>query len=277
MSPSENYIVTKFHGDKLDIERLSGLSLFLYPKLFVIQALDEDGVVMGVSLYTYHTLEELEGIVQSDEFIQSPNTFGRLFVHLEQMSLVPTTLFDPTHKNTYLSFSQPLEEEECEAFHQGAYHNTIQVLGTMNKGVLAFMDHALPELEVQHGAVMHLECMLNASRNSSGEIIIASIVPDGAYFAAIKEGQLKLFNLFRIVNEKEFLKYGLSIIQQLGFNRTILETHLMGELSYIGCTLEGLRPYFHEITTSSPENSITYYSGAEHFKNTGLLEAYWSI
>lgn len=277
MSPSENYIVTKFHGDKLDIERLSGLSLFLYPRLFVIQALDEDGIVMGVNLYNYHTREELEGIVQSDEFIQSPNTFGRLFVHLEEMCLVPSDLFDPSQKNTYLSFSQRIDEQGFETFHHGVYYNSIQVLGAMNKGVLAFMDQFLPEMEVQHGATMHLECIQGVFTKNEGEMLIASIVPGGVYFAVVKEGELKLFNLFRISNDKEFLKFAFSIIQHLGLERSSLRIHLIGNLSYIDCTLEGLNPYFHEITPFSVKDNITYNSSAENFKNTGLLEAYWSL
>jgi hypothetical protein len=277
LGSSENYIVTKFHGDKLDMEKISGLSLFLYPKLLVIQAFNAEDEVMGVSLYTYYTSDELSGILNADEFVGSPNTLGRLFVHQENFCLVPTELFDPTRQSTYLSFIQELEEGESEAFHQGVHHNSIQVLGTMEKELLGLMDQLLPELEVQHGAVMHLEYILNNVNRDLKESLFASIVPDGVYFAAFREGQPELFNWFKVGNEKEFLKYSLSIIHQLGFSRQKLEMVIIGNLSYVGCTLEGLNPYFKNVTTLSPDSKTNYFPGAERFKNTGLLEAFWSL
>ncbi|WP_157971893.1 DUF3822 family protein [Pleomorphovibrio marinus] len=277
MNSSEEYIVTKFKGDKLELEKVSSLSLFLYPKLLVIQALDDENRVLGINLYTYQTETELEGIVQSDEFIQSQNTLGRLYVHQERFCLVPTALFDPTQKNTYLKFSQNLDVASCEVFYQGVHQNSIQVLGSAPKDVLGFLDNSIPELEVQHGAAMHLDFLMDQAEGGTQQDLYASIIPDNVYFGAFRSGGLELFNLFRVGNEKEFLKYALATIQQLGFNRSSTKLTVLGDLSYIGCSREGLEPYFQEIAVKTPEEKVLYYPGAESFKNTGLLEASWSL
>lgn len=236
----------------------------------------QGGKIHTAHLYTFEGLDQLSGIVQSDTLINTPNTYGRLYVHNEKFTLVPDSLFDPSHKDLYLSFCTHVQTEDLEVFYEGIYSNSIQILGGIEKTTLKKLDAALPDLEVTSGAAFHLAFLLERVNESSGEELYIFPLPGSIYLAALKDGKLLLFNIFKVNGENHLLKYLFSAIQQLGFRQENTNIHIIGSFSHILCDDDLLQNYFKNVHNVPLSGNVEYSEGAEDFKNTNLLEAYWA-
>ncbi|MEX2511769.1 MAG: DUF3822 family protein [Cyclobacteriaceae bacterium] len=277
MASTKKYISSKFISDKFDIGKISNLSLFLYDQLLVIIAHPEEvRTISGVHIYTIHSQEDLYGILESDELINQSRATGKLTVHHQKFGLVPGPLFNPSHTSLYLNFSADLEKGDWEISYEGVYSNSIQVVSALDKSFLIKLDGLIPELEIAHGAAQVLDFFLNNNKDLLNQEIFINISPGSIYVVAFKGGEMALFNRFVIQGEADFLKYVLTVIQQLAFDRVHCKISLFGNLNYVHCEIENLQRYFKNIHLKDPMQNIQYQPGAEDFKNTRLLEAFWS-
>ncbi|MEX2566128.1 MAG: DUF3822 family protein [Cyclobacteriaceae bacterium] len=277
MASTKKYISSKFISDKFDIDRISNLSLFLYDQLLVIIAHPEKvRAISGVHIYTINSKEDLNVILDADELINQSRATGKLTVHHQKFGLVPGPLFNPSHTSLYLNFSTDLEKGDWEISYEGVHNNSIQVVSALDKSFLTKLDGLIPELEIAHGAAQVLDFFLNNNQDLLNQEIFINISPGSIYIAAFKGGELVLFNRFAIHEEADFLKYVLTVIQQLAFDRVHCKISLFGNLDYVHCELENLQRYFKNIQLKEQKQNIEYQPGAEDFKNTRLLEAFWS-
>src|SRR5690606_29975349 len=97
------------------------------------------------------------------------------------------------------------------------------------------------------------------------------------YVAAFTGNELKLFNRFPVKDEQDFLKYTFAITHQLAFDRMYCRITILGDVKGINVDVDVLREYFKNIQATEPKSNQTYSPGAEIFKETHLLEAYWTL
>jgi hypothetical protein len=246
--------------------------------MFVVMAHKTgDHSINAVHHYTLISGKDLEDIVEEDTLINSSNIAGKLYVHNRLFSLVPTILFDPSHTELYLNFSADLETENdrWEICYEGIQNNTIQVVGATEKKLLGLLDSKIPELDLAHGASLTLAYFMEGRKDLLNQEIFIHIIPESIYIAGFRGGELMVFNQFPVTKEADFLKYVLTVIQQLAFDRVHCKITLLGNLELIHCKLENLQLYFKNIQETLPPQKIRYQPGAEEFKNTRLLEAFW--
>ncbi len=266
----------KFYSDRFLVEETSNLSLFLYPKAFVLMAKDEREAVIAAHYYPLTDWNELEQIIETDILINAPNTVGKIFVHNNLFCLVPSVLFDPSVKSTYLNFATALDEERQEVFYDGVDSNNIQVVGAVEKETIALLDRALPDLEVSHGACLLLSYLFKEKNEMLGQELFVLAEEGHTYLAAFAAGELKVFNRFPVQGDQDFLKYSFSVLHQLSFDRMHCRVTILGNPEGIPFDVELLKQYFKNILVAAPKFTQTYSPGAEKFKETNLLEAYWN-
>lgn len=277
MSKKGKYLLNKFDSDKLDIEEISNLSLFLYSRLLTVLAKNRIGEVIGVHVYGYSNVNELFEIIEKDNFIQSSNTFGKLYIHNEGFCLVPNHLFDPSHKEQYLNFTTEIDPDKMEIFYENIPNSEIQAVGSLSLDILKKFDEPLPDLEIIPGVLFPLSLLLNPDSVFEDQEIFIFPIPDHIYIAAFSLGTLVFFNSFKIRSDNDFIRYPLTVVQLLGFDQENTKVNIMGDLSQVQSSEDVLSPYFSTISMEVPPEKTTYSPGSDDFKKTMLLEAYWTI
>ncbi len=267
-----------FYSDRFDVQDISDLSLFLYGRALVIMAKRQDGAVIGSHLLSFEDKQGLREIIAADLMVNAENTSGKLYVHNNHFCLVPSVLFDPSVKSTYLNFSADLKEDRQEVFYEGVDSNNIQVVGAVDKEIIALLDNALPDLEIAHGSSVPLSYLSSVQKGGFlGQELFVFAEDEHMYVAAFAESELRLFNRFPVKGEQDFLKYTFAVTHQLAFDRMYCRITILGNIAGMQVDLESLKAYFKNIQVGEPQSNQTYSPGAEKFKETHLLEAFWTL
>jgi len=273
----EKYNLKAYYSDKFDVEQTSNLSLFLYTHALAILAKNANGSVIGCHLYTFDEKGEIPEIVERDLFINADNTAGKLFVYNNHFCLVPSVLFDPSVKSTFLKFSSRVDEEKQEVFYEGVDSNNLQVVGAIDKEVLLVFDRGLPDLDITHASSLILSYLLSDKNNMLGQELYVFAEDGHVFLAGFGGSELKIFNRFPVRGEQDFLKYTFAVLHQLGFDRMHCRITCLGNLEGIGVDPGSLNIYFKYLLHEVPKLNQTYSPGAEGFKESKLLEAYWTV
>lgn len=277
LDKQEANILKKYYGDKFEVEQTSDLSLFLYTRSMTVLAKNSNGAVIGSHLYVNAEELNLEEILQKDTLINGNNTSGKLFVHNDDFCLVPSMLFDPTVKSTYLKFSTEVDEEKQEVFYEGVDSNNVQVIGGIDRKILASFDHVLPDMEISHGASFILSYLMKGKNDMLGQELFVVAEEGHIYLAGFSGSELKVFNRFQVSGNGDFLKYTFAVLHQLSFDRMHCRITLLGKLTGVGLEAELLHGYFKNILITEPRFNQTYAPGAEKFRESGLLESFWTV
>lgn len=263
----------------MDTDSISSLSLFLYSRLLTVLAKNSTDEIIGVHVYGFNETTELFEIVETDSFIQSSNTYGKLYVHNNSFCLIPNHLFDPSHKDLYLNFSAEVTHENMEVFYESVPTSEIQVIGGLSFEILKKFEEPLPDLEIIPGVVFPLSYLLNPENILEDQEIFIFPIPDHIYIAAFSLGTLAFFNSFPVNGDEDFLKYTFTVIQQLEFNQENTKINLLGDVSHVRVNKGVLSPYFKIISEEIHLEKTTFspVDGLSDFKKTKLLEAYWTL
>ncbi len=276
MDNQGKYILKKYYSDKFDVEQTSNLSLFLYIHSMTVMARNENGAVIGSHLYSFVDNLELNEIIGTDLLINAENTSGKLYVHNDYFCLVPSMLFDPSVKSTFLNFSTAVNDDKQEVFYEGVDSNNIQVVGGIEKEVLATFDNVLPDMEITHGASLVLSYLLKGKNDMLGQELFIVAEEEHIYLAGFASSELKIFNRFPVTGDQDFLKYTFSVLHQLAFDRMHCRITIIGDLAGINVDINVLNQYFKNLLITEPKFNQTYSPGAEKFRESKLLEAFWT-
>lgn len=277
MDTRQTNIPNTFYSDRFDVEDTSSLSLFLYNACLSILAKNDAGAVIGSHLYSFSSASSLADIFSQDILINAKNTVGKLYVHNDHFCLVPGVLFDPSMRATYLNFIAQVNDDHYEIFYEGVDSNNIQVVGAVEKEVLMLLDNLLPDLEVSHASCLILSYLSGLKSHLLGQEVFIFVEQGHMYVIAFAGTELRLFNRFPVKGEHDFLKYTFAVTHQLAFDRMYCRITILGDISGIQVDVEGLKEYFKNIQASEPHSNQTYSPGAEKFKETNLLEAFWIL
>lgn len=266
---------TEFYSDKLDIQNISSLSLLLCPHKITIIAKDHNGSISGVHIYRFKETEELKNILNKDQFLNaSNNPDTKTYLYHEKFCLVPGMLFDPGQKAVYLNFSAPLEEEEV--FYEGIENNNMVLVSAVEKEIKEILMSKTSSLSFSHGAAVVLDFLFHEKADMLNQEIAVVVEDSHIYLAGFTNRELHLFNRFEIQGNQDFLKYTFSALHQLAFDRMHCKISLIGNLQDINVQEEVLHKYFKNIVMVTPKINQNYLPGAERYKETKMLSAFWT-
>ncbi|GGZ27637.1 hypothetical protein GCM10007049_20600 [Echinicola pacifica] len=268
---------TEFYSDKFDATIASNLSLFLYAERLIIIAKDANGSILAVNDYPFQESQELHSILESDELVQACKSQegSKIYVFSEDFCLVPGMLFESDSAAKYLHFATPIMDS-VTFFHRGIENNSIVVLGAGPKSLLKIFKKHINAPEIIHGSTLALEYFLSDKSEMLNQELAISIEDGQIYVAGFSARELKFFNRFEVSNNQEFLKYTFSVLHQMAFDRMHCKITIIGNLKEIGVDQKILDQYFKNINLPEPKTTQTYHPGAEEFKTTKKLAAFWT-
>ncbi|MDN3669896.1 DUF3822 family protein [Echinicola jeungdonensis] len=267
-----NYI--EFESDKLDLDNISSLSLLLFPHKLTIIGKDQNGAILGVHIHRFQDQEILKEILKKDSFLAKNQVSGFLYLYSDQFTLVPGMLFDPNYKGTYLNFSSPLEEQVV--FYEGIQNNSIVLVSAISKDLMETFAETIPDLSLKHGVSLILDYLLPQKNDMLNQELLVIVEEGHIYLAGFAGHEMKLFNRFDVSGDQDFLKYTFSVLHQLAFDRMYCKISLIGDLDEVGTDKELLHKYFKNLEIVTPKSNQNYHPGAEGFKETLSLAAFWS-
>ncbi|UCS95510.1 DUF3822 family protein [Echinicola marina] len=276
MTKSIKNTLVEFYSDKLDVALTSSLSLLLCAENFTIMAKNQNGSILGVNSYTLDSEESIDQIINSDNFIQAlpKDAESRLFVYNEKFCLVPGMLFSPKEQHTYLSFSAELLDQEV--YYDGLENNKTILVGSIDLAIAKKLKQKLPNLKISHGSALILDYLLLEKSEMLNQEISIVIEKDQVYIAGFANKELKLFNRFEVIDNQDFLKYTFSVLHQLAFDRMHCKTTIIGNLEDVHVQEEVLKQYFKNLVITAPRTNLNYLAGAESYKDTKRLAAFWA-
>ncbi|WP_215223050.1 DUF3822 family protein [Echinicola shivajiensis] len=266
----------EFYSDKLDVSATSSLSLLLCAENFTVMAKNQNGSILGVNSYTLESEDSLDQIINSDNFIQAlpKDAESRLFVYNDKFCMVPGMLFSPKDQSTYLSFSAELVDQEV--FYDGLENNKTILVGSIDQDVANKLSQKLPNIKFSHGSSLILDYLLLEKSEMLNQEISIIIEKEQVYIAGFANKELKLFNRFEVIDNQDFLKYTFSILHQLAFDRMHCKTTVIGNLDDVHVQEEVLKQYFKNLVITEPRTNQNYLTGAESYKETKRLAAFWA-
>ncbi|AWW31638.1 DUF3822 domain-containing protein [Echinicola strongylocentroti] len=267
---------TEFHCDKLDVTTTSGLSLLFYPERLIVIVKNQNGLVIGVNDYPFVEPKELDMILQKDLFISQAGKQSKanLYIYSPDFCLVPGVMFEASEAETYLNFSS--KSHHTSFFHSNLQEGQLVVVGGVDKAVLQLFTKHLPHLQLTHGSNMALSYLLREMPQMLNQEIAVVIEDSQIYLAGFANKALKFFNRFEVNSNQEFLKYSFSVLHQLAFDRMHCKITIYGNLEEISVQADVLRMYFKNIEITTPKANQNYLPGAEGFKETKKLAAFWT-
>ncbi|GGF17780.1 DUF3822 family protein [Echinicola rosea] len=267
---------TEFHCDKLDVSNTSGLSLLFYPQRLIVLAKNQNGSVIGVNDYPFVEEKELEMILQKDLFISARGNHCNttLYVYSPDFCLVPSVLFDAEKINTYLNFSTDVTGKDT--FYSNLNEDQLVVVGGIDTTTLAIFGRYAKNLTLRHGSSLAVTYLLGEKPQMLNQELAVVIEDHEIYIAGFTNKELRFFNRFDVRNNQEFLKYSFSVLHQLAFDRMHCKITLYGNLEEINVQEPVLKKYFKNIEITAPKSIQNYLPGAESFRETKKLEAFWA-
>ncbi|AGA78467.1 DUF3822 family protein [Echinicola vietnamensis] len=267
---------TEFHCDKLDVANTSSLSLLFYPQRLIVLAKNQNGLVIGVNDYPFVEDKELEMILEKDLFVSQMRSQCEttLYVFSPDFCLVPSVLFDASEVQHYLNFS--VETTGKDAFYSHLNDSQLVIVGGIDSTLLAIFGNHIKNLTLRHGSSLAIAYLLGEKADMLNQELAVVIEDHEMYVAGFINKELKFFNRFEVRNNQDFLKYSFSVLHQLAFDRMHCKITLYGNLDEINVQEQVLRKYFKNIEITTPKPSQNYLPGAESFRETKKLEAFWA-
>ncbi|WP_229239825.1 DUF3822 family protein [Echinicola soli] len=254
----------------------SGLSLLFYPQRLIVLAKNQNGLVIGVNDYPFVEKNELEMILQKDLFIsqKASHCEATLYVYSPDFCLVPSVLFDASEAETYLNFST--KTDGTDSFYSSLNEDQLVIVGGIEKATLAIFSKYVNNLSLKHGSSLAITYLLGEKPLMLNQELAVIIEDNEVYIAGFTNKELKFFNRFEVRNNQDFLKYSFSVLHQLAFDRMHCKITLCGNLEEINVQEQVLRKYFKNMEITSPKPTQNYLPGAESFRETKKLEAFWA-
>lgn len=261
-----------YFSDKFDMHVVSNLSLVLFNSSYIIFIKDSNQQVIGVKWAHKKNEKSLLKALQEESFFKL-NVAVSLYYHTEIFALIPGVMYEASMNEAYLYFSGPVQEK-AHTFNTSLESANLQLVSSIPSGFLAQLPFKSDELTCLHGSSSFLSFALKEKFNLVQQEILIAIYPGFIYLGAFKNQELVLFNRFAIADEENLLNYVFGIVHQLSFSPNFLRISIL-ESNFCKLSQTWGSEYFKNIRRIKPISNQHYHKGAEQFKETGILEAFW--
>jgi hypothetical protein len=266
----------KLYSDKYDPEMVSYLSLFLYNNIRILFAKDKNNKIVAVRTWNLLASSEVPiSNIWKDELYKL-DVPTKVFVHNNLFSLVPSVLFNPDFKATYLSFAGELNPE-INSFSTSLESNNYYLIGGIETNFLQLLSDKKTDISFYHGSSSFLAyCLKDRSKFLPQEILLY-MFDKAFYVAAFSKQELVLFNRFEIKNRDEFLMYLFGITKKLGFEQKYCRFTLFGSKNDFDIKESWASKFFKYFNITDPEINQSYHEGTDSFSKTFHFESHWEL
>ncbi len=264
-----------YKSDRFDVEDAASLSLFLYPDSLYIFAKDKNQANLGIHAYSEFEADQISKLIVSDPLLRF-DIPTKVYLHQLNFSLVPGMLFSPGKEASYLSYVGPLNGNKSY-FSTSLDSNNLVIVSSLPEKVKKELQARFSELSFHHGATSFLSYLFKERFNLIGQEILIYVFENHIYLAAFTDQELSIFNMFDIDSKDDILKYSLSTIKQLKYDRNYVRISVFGATDKSGITEEWGKKYFQHFRLLTPHANQNYTHGFKHLKSINLFETNWQF
>ncbi|GIV32845.1 MAG: hypothetical protein KatS3mg031_0380 [Chitinophagales bacterium] len=147
----------------------------------------------------------------------------RLALDLEGNMLIPAELYDANHQEVYLKLglSAPTGYIQADYIPKLGAYNVYAV----SEKWLTFQNNPTGAVHVLHASTPFIRLLLHEYAGAPGERIFVALLRGRTHMAAMQNGKLVFYNIFKTETGEDFTYYLLAVCEELGFHPE--ETHFL--------------------------------------------------
>lgn len=194
--------------------------------------------------------------IQSDELLRTGLTKTvYLGIHSDRLCLVPQRLFTAGEEASYLSRLTEISlDDRCKS--DAIAEAEIQLVYAIGDERLEAMSRRLSPRRIQHSATAVLHRWLAQSRLLGHKALYACLRDNMLSLAALHNGQLLFFNVFRFHTAAEVVYYVHLAYQQCGWSAARMPLYLCGEVMEASDIYQQLYRFIEDIRFLQPLASL---------------------
>ncbi len=220
-----------------------------------------------LALLSYHaddvdTLEKIPGFF--DKILNSLEWFGFPFQEVNVLyksrlnTLIPAALFDPEHKNLYLGFNQPFQENNRIVYDKLSTTEAINVYYIPNPFVEKVKD-LWPNARISHYASGYIESLTIGFKNKMDNRSLYLNADNSSFnLVYFKDNKLHYHNQFSYRTKEDFVYFLLAAMEQLSLNPEEVRLVLMGDIDKSSNTYELLYRYVRHMSFLERNEAFGY-------------------
>jgi hypothetical protein len=208
--------------------------------------------------------EQLQILAAEHEWLS--NGFKRVdaIAVTERFTLVPAAFFDSAHTRQYLSFNQPVDENDVvlnDFLRNADARNVYAIVPEMERA----LKRVSPSVRIRHHLTPLIERTLSVNKNRTGRRVFAH-VRQGYFDLIIVEGaKLLLANTFRYQASEDFIYFLLYSCEQLKVNPEEMELEIAGEVTGESAIAGLARKYIRNVVFAGYPVDARFAKGFEQF------------
>lgn len=200
----------------------------------------------------------LQEVAENIPWIRQPFASVCIMIENNRSTLIPSLLFDPSEKQTYLDFIHEKDDTTETLFDRLPQLDMVNVYGA-SANLLEAGLQVFPGAKTFHHstALIYSICLNFKNRLSRGKAFI--YVRESDFDLLIFDGkQLNYFNSFHLMVPGDLIYYVIFVMEQLGLNPEETEVALMGNIDRDSEIYELLYRYIRNIEFVKRNTSFKY-------------------
>ncbi|WP_299757309.1 DUF3822 family protein [uncultured Pontibacter sp.] len=205
--------------------------------------------------------EQLRLIAQENELLQQQNwNMVRVSVSNQHFTLVPETLYEPTHQQDYLrlhSDFNPIQDEVLCYRHNGL--EAINIFAIDGNLVKALQDlFPKQSLQVVHLTSSLIRSILHQIPRTNLRSMYAFVERNYVTLLVIGPGGLEFCNIFHYVSPEDFIYYIIFIMQEQKMNPEQETLTVWGDITHDSSLFNILQKYIRQIRLGKKPSDVEY-------------------
>ena len=220
---------------------------------------------VGIESYRF---SDIEGIEQLPSFLgkvlnNRPSfafPYEKVFLLYQNSysTLIPQPLFDETHKNLYLGFNQPFQENSRIVFDELENNEAVNIYYLPNLVIEKAKDF-WPNVNLLHFSTGLIESLsINFKNKVDTKTLFVNLQDDCFDLVYFKENKLHYYNSFEFRTKEDFIYFLLISIDQLMLNPEDVKLILMGDIDKTDDTYRMIHQYIKNYSFISRNDNYGY-------------------
>ncbi len=242
------------------------LSIQLCVKSLIFTVYNPDkNKFIGIESYRF---SDIEGVEQLPSFLgkvlnNRPSfafPYDKVFLLYQNSysTLIPQPLFDENHKNLYLGFNQPFQENSRIVFDELKNNEAVNIYYLPNFVIEKAKDF-WPNVNLLHFSTGLIESLsINFKNKVDTKTLFVNLQDDCFDLVYFKENKLHYYNSFEFRTKEDFIYFLLISIDQLMLNPEDVKLILMGDIDKTDDTYRMIHQYIKNYSFISRNDNYGY-------------------
>ena len=263
LAPYISYFDKSFKESQTRNYTLS-IQLCLKSLVFTVYNPDKNKFI-GIESYRF---SDIEGVEQLPSFLgkvlnNRPSfafPYNKVFLLYQNnySTLIPQPLFDEDHKNLYLGFNQPFQENSRIVFDEIKNNEAVNIYYLPNFVIEKAKDF-WPNVNLLHFSTGLIESLsINFKNKVDTKTLFVNLQDDCFDLVYFKENKLHYYNSFEFRTKEDFIYFLLISIDQLMLNPEDVKLILMGDIDKTDDTYRMIHQYIKNYSFISRNDNYGY-------------------